>query len=115
MAHEGRKNLRQLLEALKEVIDEGHDADDVYERRLAGTMSSEEWRLRIQHEGTPEKREQLERVLNLPDEELFNLHDDFRNVVIMERLMEAVEEDLIQTDAGFAEYMRLASTDPGNE
>lgn len=49
------------------------------------------------------------------DEELFNLHDDFRNVVIMERLMEAVEDDLIRTDAGFAEYMRLASTDPGNE
>lgn len=114
MAREGKKNLRQLLKALEEVIDQGHDADIVYERRLTGKMSREEWRLRLQHEGTPEKRKHLERLLSVPDEELFNLHDGFRRVVLGEQLDKAIEDELARTDPEFRDYINLAATDPGN-
>ena len=57
-----RENSRQLLKALEEVVDEGREADAVYQRRLVDRMSREEWRLRLQYEGTPQRRESLESV-----------------------------------------------------
>lgn len=115
MLRQGRENLRQLLKALEEVVDEGQDADAVYQRRLVDKMSREEWRLRLQYEGTPERRELLERLLALPDNELFKPHEAFRKVLVMERLDKAIEEDLVAKNPEFAEYVRLATTDPGNQ
>jgi hypothetical protein len=115
MLRQGRENLRQLLKALEEVVDEGQDADAVYQRRLVNRMSREEWRLRLQYEATPHRRELLERLLSLPDDELFKPHEAFREVLVMEKLNELIDEELVATDPAFAEYMRLAATDPGND
>ncbi len=110
-----RIELQKLVDALKDVVDGGLDADHVYRQRLSGTMSRQEWESRLEHQGIPEVVAQLEHQLTLPASELFNPAEVFRGVLINEQLHRAIEKDLATTDAEFGEYLRLLETDPTNE
>jgi len=110
-----RNVLREVIAGLEEVIDQGRDPEEVYQRRLADKISREEWKLRIQYQGKPQKRESLKRAFALPDEKLFNPRESYRWILTSEKLTDAIDQELVATDPEFAEYMRLLRTDPGNE
>jgi len=110
-----RNVLREVIAGLEEVIDQGRDPEEVYQRRLADKISREEWKLRIQYQGKPQRRESLKRALALPDEKLFNPRESYRWILTSEKLTDAIDKDLIATDLEFSEYMRLLKTDPSSE
>lgn len=110
-----KTTLRRLTRALKEVIDDGQDPNGVYERRLAGTMSREQWESHLRYDSSPKRRKMLEHALEMPDSKLVDYSKGFRLLVIGEELNEAIESELMSTDPEFAEYVRLSKTDPGNK
>jgi hypothetical protein len=111
---ESRVALRAVLAALDEVAENGSDPDAVYAERLIGKLSAEEWQLRVRYESSPERRNLLRRVLELPDSELFNVEDTARSVLATEKSRQAVEAAIIATDPEYAEYVHLAATEPSN-
>ncbi len=112
---EGREALSDLLRSYEDVVDRGEDPDRVYDRRLAGVMSRAEWEMRLEHEATPERRSQLQRILEIPDDTLLKPDTGFRDMIVADKMNQEIDEDLMLQDPEFAEYISLRKTDPKND
>lgn len=110
-----RAKLANLLDCVRAVHESSADPDSVYDTRLTYRMTRKEWKSVLRQYGAPESRRSLEKLLSDDQEFDESAKDAARSALIMEKTMEAVEEELIRTDPEFAEYMRLARTDPRNE
>lgn len=112
---DNRERIANLLDCLRAVHEGSADPDVVYDTRLTHKLTRREWKSVLQQYGAPERRRLLEELLSDDEEFDDSAKDAARSALIMEKTMEAVEEELIRTDPEFAEYMRLARTDPRNE
>jgi hypothetical protein len=108
-----------LLAALNAVFDQSEDPEHVYETKLEGKASREEWEMLLRSCNIPKWRLLQEKALEagLNHDVVFDesMQDGVRRLVIREKLDEAIEDELIRIDPEFSEYNRLAKTDPTNE
>lgn len=106
--------IRALLEAYREVLDEGASPDEVYRARLQEYMSLDEWKLRLEYEGTPQRRAALESLLGdqamlLPD---FEAH--CKELLLDHEVEKIIDSELRRTDREYADYMHLIESDPAH-
>lgn len=114
-----RAGIVALLNALRAVFEQSEDSDHVYETKLIGKVSREEWKMLLRICSTPKRRRIQEKTLEaaLDQDGAFDesVRDGVRRLVAWEKLDRAIDEELIRADPEFAEYMRLAKTDPSDE
>lgn len=111
-AREIRERARSLLAALEEVANDRADPDDAYARHLVGIVSPEEWKLRVRYDVSPDRRRMLQHVLELSNSEILDLEGAAREALRLEMAIDAVEAEMVDTDAEFAENMRLLVANP---
>lgn len=109
------QTLSILVDSLQDACVPGADTDAIYAERLDGRMPKAQWDMHVKHDCAPDRRRVLAAYSSKGGARREEYPDILESLITTEKTRAAIDRQLIESDAEYAEYITLLNTNPKDE